>query len=98
MFYFTEYFIISPFRYPNTYCDKLQQKTARNERELALTDNLQRKGRVYVFQACQQRVGLNTKFEAGYCRERGLTSSAVAVNLIPKLLCCKLIFKFSFPT
>ena len=32
-------------------------------------DNNDRRSRANVLQACQQRVGLYTKFRAGYCRE-----------------------------
>ena len=31
--------------------------------------NSDRRSRANVLRACQQRVGLNTKFRAGYCRE-----------------------------
>ena len=45
------------------------QKYADNSARDNSANNSHRRSRANVLRACQQRVGLYTKFRAGYCRE-----------------------------
>ena len=50
--------------------NKFRNATTHKKRQLALKDNAQYTHRANVLRACQQRVGLYTKFRAGELKPR----------------------------